>query len=55
MLFDIRTLLVAVTLASVFCAAARFLLWRMHPAVPGLGHWAAAGAGHPSAGYDAAA
>jgi len=44
MLFDIRTLLVAVTLASVFCAAARFLLWRMHPVVPGLGRWALAGA-----------
>lgn len=44
MLFDIRTLLVAVALAGVFCAAARFLLWRMHPAVPGLGRWALAGA-----------
>ena len=43
MLFDIRTLLVAVVLASVFCAAARFLLWWMHPAVPGLGRWALAG------------
>ena len=43
MLFDIRTLLVAVALASVFCAAARFLLWRMHPSVPGLGRWALAG------------
>ncbi|MGD2117200.1 MAG: diguanylate cyclase [Chromatiales bacterium] len=42
MQFDIRTLLVAVALASVFCAAARFLLWRIHPAVPGLGHWALA-------------
>lgn len=44
MLFDIRTLLVAVALAGVFCAAARFLLWRMHPSVPGLGRWALAGA-----------
>jgi diguanylate cyclase (GGDEF)-like protein len=44
MLFDIRTLLVAVALASVFCTAARFLLWRMHPTVPGLGRWALAGA-----------
>ena len=43
MLFDIRTLLVAVVLASVFCTAARFLLWWMHPAVPGLGRWALAG------------
>ena len=43
MLFDIRTLLVAVVLASVFCAAARFLLWWMHPSVPGLGRWALAG------------
>lgn len=44
MLFDIRTLLVAVALVSVFCATARFLLWRMHPVVPGLGRWAFAGA-----------
>jgi diguanylate cyclase (GGDEF)-like protein len=44
MLFDVRTLLVAVALANVFCAAARFLLWRMHPAIPGLGRWALAGA-----------
>jgi len=43
MLFDIRTLLVAVVLATVFCAAARFLLWWMHPAVPGLDRWALAG------------
>lgn len=43
MLFDIRTLLVAVVLTSVFCTAARFLLWWMHPAVPGLGRWALAG------------
>ena len=41
--FDIRTLLVAVLLASAFCAGARFLLWRMHPAIPGLGRWASAG------------
>ena len=41
--FDIRTLLVAVLLASAFCAGARFLLWRMHPAIPGLGRWALAG------------
>ena len=43
MLFDIRTLLVAVVLASVFCAAARFLLWWLHPAVPGPGRWTLAG------------
>ena len=43
MLFDIRTLLVAVTLATAFCAAARLLLWRMHPTIPGLGRWALAG------------
>lgn len=42
--FEIRTLLVAVALANVFCAAARFLLWRMHPTIPGLGRWAMAGA-----------
>ncbi|MBI1422135.1 MAG: diguanylate cyclase [Gammaproteobacteria bacterium] len=40
---DIRSLLVAVTLASAFCAGARLLLWRMHPALPGLAHWALAG------------
>ncbi len=44
MQFDIRTLLVAVTLATAFCAGARFLLWRMHLAIPGLGRWALAGA-----------
>lgn len=44
MLFDIRTLLVAVVVASVFCTAARFLLWYMHPAVPGPGHWTLGGA-----------
>lgn len=43
MIFDIRTLLVAVVLANVFCAGARLLLWRMHPAIPGLGRWALAG------------
>ena len=41
--FDIRTLLVAVTLATAFCAGARFLLWRMHLTIPGLGRWALAG------------
>lgn len=44
MLFDIRTLLVAVALANAFCAGARLLLWRMHPGIPGLGRWALAGA-----------
>ena len=44
MLFDIRTLLVAVTLATAFCAGARFLLWRMHVSLPGLGLWALGGA-----------
>lgn len=43
MLFDIRSLLVAVALANVFCAGARLLLWRMHPTIPGLGRWALAG------------
>ncbi len=43
MTFDIRSLLVAVALASAFCAAARLLLWRIHPDIPGLGHWALAG------------
>ncbi len=44
MLFDIRTLLVAVTLATAFCAGARLLLWRMHLTLPGLGRWALGGA-----------
>lgn len=44
MQFDIRTLLVAVTLATAFCAGAKFLLWRMHQTIPGLGRWALAGA-----------
>lgn len=43
MLFDIRTLLVAVALATAFCAGARLLLWRMHLTIPGLGRWALAG------------
>lgn len=38
--FDIRTLLVAVALSSALCAGGRFLLWRLHPAMPGLLHWA---------------
>lgn len=41
--FDIRTLLVAVALATAFCAAARVLLWRLHLGMPGLGQWAWAG------------
>lgn len=40
---DIPTLLVAVALVTAFCAAARVLLWRMHPHVPGLAQWAWAG------------
>ena len=43
MQFDIRSLLVAVALANIFCAGARFLLWRMHSTIPGLLHWALAG------------
>lgn len=43
MAFDIRTLLVAAALATAICAGARLLLWRMHPAVPGLAGWAWAG------------
>lgn len=41
--FDIRSLLIAVALATAFCAGARYLLWRMHPTLPGLGRWALAG------------
>lgn len=40
---EIRTLLVAVALVTACCAAARFLLWRMHPHVPGLARWAWSG------------
>lgn len=43
MLLDIHTLLVAVALVTAFCAGARFLLWRMHLSIPGLGRWALAG------------
>ncbi len=43
MTFDIRTLLVAVTLATAFSAAARVLLWWMHRGIPGLANWAWAG------------
>lgn len=43
MQLDIHTLLVAVALATAFSAAARILLWRMHPTVPGPAHWALAG------------
>lgn len=42
MQLDIFTLLIAGALATAFCAAARIVLWRMHPAVPGPGRWAAA-------------
>lgn len=43
MTLDFQTLVVAVAVTAVFCAAARILLWRMHPGVPGLGHWSVAG------------
>jgi diguanylate cyclase (GGDEF)-like protein len=42
MLFDIRTLLIAVALSTLICAGARALLWRLHPSLPGLGNWALA-------------
>ncbi|MEJ2397902.1 MAG: hypothetical protein P8Z67_06545 [Gammaproteobacteria bacterium] len=35
--------MLAVSLASAFCAGARILLWRMHPDIPGPGRWALAG------------
>jgi diguanylate cyclase (GGDEF)-like protein len=44
MLLDLRTLLVAVALASFCCAVARLLLMRLHPAMPGPGYWALGGA-----------
>ena len=40
MRLDLQTLLCAVTVATLISAAARFLLWRLHPAVPGLASWA---------------
>jgi diguanylate cyclase (GGDEF)-like protein len=40
MRFDIHTLAIAMGLATAFCAAARILLWRLHPAMPGLAYWA---------------
>lgn len=43
MQLDFQTLVVAVSLSAAFCAAARVLLWRMHPGVPGLGQWTGAG------------
>jgi len=41
-LFDVRTLLITVALATFICAGARVLLWRLHPTIPGLGAWALA-------------
>lgn len=43
MQLDIHTLLIAVALATAFSAAARVLLYRLHPTVPGLARWAWAG------------
>lgn len=40
MQLDIRTLLVAVVMASAFSAAALVILWRLHRTMPGLAHWA---------------
>lgn len=40
--FDIRSLLVALVLVSMFCTAARILLWKMHEGIPGLLLWAIA-------------
>lgn len=42
MSFDVQTLLVAVALATMLSAVTRILLWRTHPGIPGLGHWAGA-------------
>lgn len=39
MTLDIRTLVVAVVIVAAFSAAARFLLWRQHRSIPGLGQW----------------
>lgn len=41
--FDVGTLLFATALTTTVCAGARFLLWRMHPGIAGLYHWAMAG------------
>lgn len=40
MQLDVRTLLIAVAMATAFSAAARIILWRLHPSMPGLLHWA---------------
>lgn len=40
--FDIPTLLITVALSTLICAAARALLWRLHPTISGLGQWALA-------------
>lgn len=38
--FDNRSLVLAAAVATLLCAAARFLLLRMHPSMPGLARWA---------------
>lgn len=43
MQLEIRTLLIAVSLSMAVCAGARLILWRLHPTIPGLSSWAAAG------------
>ncbi len=40
MALDMPTLMVAVAVATACCAVARILLYRLHPGMAGLGHWA---------------
>lgn len=42
MILDMPTLMVAVAVATTCCAVARILLYRLHPGMGGLGHWALA-------------
>lgn len=43
MALDIGTLLMSSILVTACCVAARMLLWRLHPTIPGLGYWVWAG------------
>ena len=42
MALDLPTLLVATAVATACCAFARIVLYRLHPGMDGLGHWAVA-------------
>lgn len=42
LILDLPTLMIAVAVANLCCAVARIVLYRLHPGMAGLGHWAAA-------------